>query len=197
MDREGCPQGWASDHLLYFDRLPGEKCETNVATFVAPITIILLFQLIVVIGQFHLWYRREQHRSKVETAMSRFDKYRLVWGKRIPLVPSIGLFGFVALGIFVILTCNDLANDGNGVSTFLIGAVMLNYMLISLLFNEKLSSFHAKTLRVGSKVSAAIKNDNLLISLDMNGRIAIFLCFLAMMGVAFSMCIFGLVFPGR
>jgi hypothetical protein len=115
MDREGCGEGLATDHvMLYENDWTPLSCGVSFAFYVSYFTVITFLRLLVTLAQLQMWRDREHRINKTRAASA--GKRR-----RLPVVPFLSFVSFFAMLLFTILTSTNVATGANGGPAFLLG----------------------------------------------------------------------------
>jgi hypothetical protein len=197
MNQTGCPAGLATDQFLMHEQDPG-RCDANLAVFAALAATSLSVQLIIAVGQAHLWLRRERRRKEPVNS-----KERMVCGRRLPIVPVLAWVVLVSLLLVYLLVGLNIANTGNGGGTFFMGLILCLYGIINILLLVKFVSLGYNIIMpsVSNKRAASLyvnkERQDQLKRFDIKGRINLTIGLLPFIAMVVLCCIVGLIIPNK
>jgi hypothetical protein len=177
---------------------PLDRCDMSVGLMAALCVFAVLLQLFIAVGQTHLWIRREQRKKNRSSEVR--NKSDLVCGKKLPLVPAFAWLILLWLTLWAVLVCLDIANSFNGVSTLLVGMIIVSYCVTALLLFLKFVSLGHNVIGVGGKWAAqqlGADQRRELTTFDTRGKIIVFMSLVALLGCFLSFCVFGFIFPNE
>ena len=142
MNREGCPEGFATDRVFMYgsDFIPG-KCDASLALFTTVLSLMSIIRCIVAGMQYKVWRTRERHMEQ------RTGKRRSRW----PVLPATSLFQATALAAFTVLTSLDLANAENGISGVLLGLFYTPICFVGILIIMRLVRLGKRLIPLSKK----------------------------------------------
>ena len=187
MNTTGCPPGWATDQIVFYENRPF-SCDLNINAWIAMGSILIFAKVLTAIGHSHLWYSRNKawRERKVEKRRQR----------SIPFVPILSWIQVCCyMGIFILPAFN-LASTENGVAAFFFGVGWMVYGLLSVIFLMKFVQLGARILPRKARTVTKPYNESLR-RLDTKGKLSLGFQFLAIAGQTFVLCVLGLAFPNQ
>jgi hypothetical protein len=198
MNQTNCPPGWATDQFLLHEQ-PLDTCGMSVSVFTSLVVIVMATQLVITVGQTHLWLRRERRKGNRD-AIARREA--MICGQRLPVVPALSGLTFLVLLVTWTLTGLNLVNSMNGGSNFITGVGFLLFAVINMLSLLKFVSLGYNIIGRGTANKLASQHLGTerqanLRKFDTMGKITMFIGISSMLGTFLSFCVFGLIFPNK
>jgi MFS family permease len=192
MNKTGCPDGWATDTVIFFTNQP-LACDLSIAAWIVFAVLLTSAKFFIAVGYSYLWVKRESKKSsKPKSNQNRKQS------QRIPLIPIVqGIMFLVYVGFFassILLGSDGIPN--HGVPLFFFG---LGWGLFSLCYFLYLNRFiklgHKMVSRSRTIQWTKILGIESLSVLDTFGKINLLIIVLALAGQTIALCIFGLIYP--
>lgn len=196
MDVTGCPGGYATDVVLFYDRTP-LRCDMSVAVWIFFGVCISLLKFLTAMGHSYMWLRRR-----------RLLRKRNVRSKgRLPLIPLLSWLFFGLILLFFCLTFANVINATNGVTSLLFGLDWSCFGVLS-------SGYLVKFVNLGNRILPKSKpiadaqsldssrethalNQPSLNRFDAKGKFIFVLMQIALLGQMLAYCVFGMVFANE
>jgi hypothetical protein len=172
------------------------------AVFAALAAASLCMQLMIAVGQTHLWMRRERRRK--ETVASHKD--RLMCGRRLPIVPLLAAGVSVVMIVMYALVGLNVVNTENGGGTFFLGLILALYGFTNILLLLKFVSLGSNIIMpsVSKKRASAHQYSFVnkerqaqLSKFDAKGKLNLALAVATFFGMGVCCCVIGLVVPNE
>lgn len=185
MNRTGCPEGWATDTLVYYGNTP-LACDMSVVGWHFVIIGCVVIKVVTAAGYIAMWTRRERLFRERKVV-------RKTNGSRIPVVPVLACFAVAAYltGTVVSLTLNGAAP----------GALAWAYGFVFLVFGLTYLGYVIKFIRLGHRImprtrQVAAEDQAALSTMDLQGKVHVIITVIALLGQTICFCVLALVFAG-
>ena len=178
VDTTGCPDGWATDHVILMNNDP-LACDVPTAAFIVVAIVVTILRIFASTQHTISWIKRSRKESKATSKANR---------GRLPIVPTLSWMLTFCYFLMFLLSGLNIANSKNGAAPMLFGIGWTFFAIISLLYLARFVSLGYR-IAVPTSRLGLLSGAEKLARFDTKGKISLALSMVAIVVQFCFLCI--------